>query len=128
MYTELATTAHPAIGGSEGALGAGCTAALKEVGAFCAVWDTPLGPSMWNLMKTFAILIVILAAVLGIKYILAGKAGKAIGLILGTAVAVVFLWAPHLADSMILLFSKLADEVVNSGGEIAPGLITPDSR
>jgi len=81
-------------------------------------WDSSIGGPVKALMKAFAIIIIILAAVKATKDILGGKLGKAIGLILGAGVAVVFLWQPTLIDSVLSLFAGLFGTTVTSFGEI----------
>jgi len=81
-------------------------------------WTSAIGGPIQALMRAAALIIVILAAIKATKDILGGHLGKAIGLILGAGVAVVFLWQPTLIEAIINMFAGLFGNAVDSVGTI----------
>ena len=109
MYTALLHHAQTL------AVTAGSSHTYLAAGEF---WATDLGKPLAALMKVAAILIVVVAAFSATKDILNGKIGKALGLILGAAVAVVFLWEPSLIESLISFFAGLFGKGVSTVDQV----------
>jgi hypothetical protein len=80
---------------------------------------TELGKSIGALMKAAALLVVLFAAVKGIKDAMAGKAGKAAQLVIGCAIVVTFLWDPSLIGKLIDLASSVVGKGVESVDQTA---------